>query len=123
MRDTTNTEVSKARRVANSNGRVALVTGAAMGIGAAIAKRLAADGFSVVLGDLNLDAAESLAQELCAQGHTAIAVTLDVGSDASIHAAFEQIVAHFARCDVLVNNAGIAKTYPLSLIRSRIGVQ
>ncbi len=83
-----------------------------MGIGAAIAERLAADGFSVVLGDLNLEAADAVAQKVCAQGQSAIAVTLDVGSDVSIQSAFEQIEAQFGRCDVLVNNAGIAKTYP-----------
>lgn len=111
MLDTT-VEQTAARRAAGSNGRVALVTGAAMGIGAAIAERLAADGFSVVLGDLNIDAADAVAQKACARGQRAIAVALDVGSDASIQAAFEQIEAQYGRCDVLVNNAGIAKTYP-----------
>ncbi|HKT96525.1 MAG TPA: 3-oxoacyl-ACP reductase family protein [Paraburkholderia sp.] len=111
MLDTTVSETA-ARRATSARGRVALVTGGAMGIGAAIARRLADDGFTVVVADLNVAAAEATAQEACEQGCEAVAMALDVGSPASIEALVEQVGARFDRCDVLVNNAGIAKTYP-----------
>ena len=101
-----------ARRAASARGRVALVTGGAMGIGAAIARRLAEDGFTVVVADLNVEAAEATAREAGEYGHEVVAMALDVGSPSSIEALVERIGARFDRCDVLVNNAGIAKTYP-----------
>jgi NAD(P)-dependent dehydrogenase (short-subunit alcohol dehydrogenase family) len=101
-----------ARQRIGAHGRVALVTGGAMGIGAAVARRLAEDGFTVVVADLNLDAAEATAHEVREQGREAVAMALDAGNVASIDALVEQIATRFDRCDVLVNNAGIAKTYP-----------
>lgn len=91
-------------------GRVALVTGAAMGIGAAIAERLGHDGHTVVVADINLAAAEEMVAGLKAQGIEALALAIDVGDAQSIAAAFEELHQRFGRCDVLVNNAGIAKT-------------
>jgi NAD(P)-dependent dehydrogenase (short-subunit alcohol dehydrogenase family) len=111
MLDITVSETA-ARRANSVRGRVALVTGGAMGIGAAIARRLADDGFTVVVADLDVEAAEATAREAREQGHEAVAMALDVGSAASIEALAEQIGTRFDRCDVLVNNAGIAKTYP-----------
>jgi NAD(P)-dependent dehydrogenase (short-subunit alcohol dehydrogenase family) len=93
-------------------GRVALVTGAAMGIGAAIATQLAADGIMVIVSDLNSEEAENTAARLRATGHAAASLALDVGRPESIAAAFAEIGRVHGRCDVLVNNAGIAKTYP-----------
>lgn len=87
-------------------GRVALVTGAAMGIGAAIAERLGHDGHRVVVADINANAAEEMVAALRAQGIEAQALVIDIGDEQSIAAAF----ASLERCDVLVNNAGIAKT-------------
>lgn len=87
-------------------GRVALVTGAAMGIGAAIAKRLGHDGHSVIVADINKNAAAEMAAGLRVLGIEARALVLDIGSADSVAAAF----AGLERCDVLVNNAGIAKT-------------
>jgi NAD(P)-dependent dehydrogenase (short-subunit alcohol dehydrogenase family) len=87
-------------------GRVALVTGAAMGIGAAIAERLGQDGHRVVVADINATAADEAVAGLRAQGIEAQALVIDIGDEQSIAAAF----ASLERCDVLVNNAGIART-------------
>ena len=92
--------------------RVALVTGAAMGIGAAIAERLGRDGFRVLVSDLNVTEAEKTASRLLDAGLAAEPLQLDVGKPESIARAFGIINDRHGRCDVLVNNAGIAKTFP-----------
>ncbi len=97
---------------AESNTRVAVVTGAAMGIGAAIAEQLARDGMTVLVCDINLQEAEKTAQGFCDAGTSAAALQMDVGAADSISAAFGRIDAKYGRCDVLVNNASIAKTFP-----------
>jgi 3-oxoacyl-[acyl-carrier protein] reductase len=96
----------------NAIGRVALVTGAAMGIGAAIARRLGEDGHTVVVADINLAAAEEMVAGLHADGLEALAVAIDVGNPEAIAATFTALQHSHGRCDVLVNNAGIAKTLP-----------
>ncbi|MFT4220436.1 MAG: SDR family NAD(P)-dependent oxidoreductase [Microbacterium sp.] len=83
--------------------RSALVTGGAQGLGAAVARRLHADGFRVAIADLNVAAAEAVAAEL---GETAVALEMDVSDAASITSAFERLVALWGAPDVLVNNAG-----------------
>jgi NAD(P)-dependent dehydrogenase (short-subunit alcohol dehydrogenase family) len=98
----------------NAIGRVALVTGAAMGIGAAIAERLGRDGHTVVVADINLSAAEETVAGLAQQGIEASAVAIDVGDPESIAAAFAEVDRRYGRCDVLVNNAGIARTVPFT---------
>ena len=95
-----------------ATGRVALVTGAAMGIGEAIADALAADGLTVIISDINGDAAEATAARLRAAGLKAESVVLDVGNPESIASGFAELARRHGRCDVVVNNAGIAKTYP-----------
>ena len=92
--------------------RVAVITGAAVGIGAAVAKRLAQDGLHVMVTDRDLKAATKTVRAIEKAGGLATAVELDVGNHDSIAQAFEQIRKSVGRCDVLVNNAGIAKTYP-----------
>ena len=90
----------------------ALVTGSAMGIGFSIAHQLALDGFTVIIADINTEAAQKASEELNAEGLRAFYVPMDVGSPASIAEAFETVEREYGRCDVLVNNAGIAKTFP-----------
>ncbi|GAB2736090.1 SDR family NAD(P)-dependent oxidoreductase [Amycolatopsis magusensis] len=86
---------------------VALVTGAAQGLGAAIARRLHEDGFRVALGDLNSPEAERVAAELDPAGETARAFGLDVADADSIEAAFARVTEVWGQPDVLVNNAGV----------------
>lgn len=87
--------------------RVAVLTGAASGIGAASARRLAADGFRVWLADLAVERAERVAEEVRAAGGEAMAIALDVADAASVSAAFARIVAEERAIDVLVNSAGV----------------
>jgi len=95
-----------------SDAKVALVTGAAMGIGAAIAEQLACDAMTVVISDVNLEEAEKTAHRFRAEGLSAQALQLDVAQPASVDTAFDHIAKVYGRCDVMVNNAGIAKTFP-----------
>jgi NAD(P)-dependent dehydrogenase (short-subunit alcohol dehydrogenase family) len=88
-------------------GRVALVTGAASGLGLATARAFAESGASVVLADWNEDAARSAAEELAAKGHKVLAVRCDVSDDAQVEAMVEQTVAKFGRLDAAYNNAGV----------------
>ncbi|HTE19587.1 MAG TPA: SDR family NAD(P)-dependent oxidoreductase [Armatimonadota bacterium] len=88
--------------------RVAIVTGAARGIGRATAERLANEGMAAVIADLDAAAAETAAGELRAAGHAALAVQVDVSQRASVEAMAERVLAEYGRIDVLVNNAGIA---------------
>lgn len=95
-----------------AESKVALVTGAAMGIGAAIAEQLAHDGMTVLVSDVNLEEAENTARRFRQGGLSAQALRLDVSQPASVDAAFDYVANTYDRCDVLVNNAGIAKTFP-----------
>ena len=96
---------------ARRQGRVAVVTGGAMGIGAEVAARLVAAGYVVCIADRDLAAAQATAGRLGGDAR-AQAVGVDVGDPASIEAAFAQVAERFGRCDVLVNCAGIAKVFP-----------
>ena len=89
------------------NGKVALVTGAASGMGLATAKAFAEAGAAVVLADFKEDAVKAAAQELVAAGHKAIAVRCDVSDDAQVAAMVDRAVAEFGRLDAAFNNAGV----------------
>lgn len=92
-------------------GRVAVITGASSGIGAATARALAADGYRVALLARRADRIQALADEL---GDGAIAIEADVTDRASLVAAAERVKAEFGGTDVLVNNAGIMLLGPFS---------
>lgn len=87
--------------------KVALVTGAASGLGLATAKAFAESGASVALADWNQKAVRSAAEELAAQGHKALAIHCDVADDAQVEAMVERTVATFGRLDAAYNNAGV----------------
>ncbi|HEX4164963.1 MAG TPA: glucose 1-dehydrogenase [Bryobacteraceae bacterium] len=89
------------------SGKVALVTGAASGMGLATARAFAEAGAAVVLADFREDAAKTEAQKLAAAGHKAIAVGCDVSDDAQVAAMVERTVAEFGRLDAAFNNAGV----------------
>lgn len=92
--------------------RVALVTGAAMGIGLAIATQLAEDDHTVLISDLDAGKATEAASILRDRGLRAEPLALDVGDPQSIAAAFTNVADRHGRCDVVVNNAGVARTFP-----------
>lgn len=92
--------------------RVAVISGGAMGIGAEVAERLGAAGMTVVVSDINMEAASNTARSLSEKGYRAVALTMDVASPDSIAACFAEVDARYQRCDVLVNCAGVAKIFP-----------
>lgn len=89
-------------------GKVALVTGAASGLGKATAERLAEEGAAVVIGDIRVEAAKEVAAAISAQGQRAQALKLDVTHEADWIAAIAAAEQAFGKLDVLVNNAGTA---------------
>ena len=91
------------------SGRVAIVTGAARGIGAATARRLAADGLAVAVVDLSEDATSSTVEAVTAAGGRAIGVGADVSSREAVEAAVARVADELGPPTVLVNNAGVTR--------------
>jgi 3-hydroxybutyrate dehydrogenase len=93
--------------------KVAIVTGAASGIGRAIADRFAREGASVVIADLNKEAADAAAAAIRSRGGQALGVAMDVTSEQDVNAGVAATVAAFGGVDILVSNAGIQIVHPL----------
>jgi 3-oxoacyl-[acyl-carrier protein] reductase len=93
----------------NLEGRVAMVTGAAQGIGRAIALALAEAGADIAGGDVALEKLQGVAKEIEALGRKALALHLDVSSPDSVKEAVDKTLEAFGKIDILVNNAGITK--------------
>jgi 3-hydroxybutyrate dehydrogenase len=94
-------------------GKVALVTGAASGIGRAIAQRYAREGARVVIADLQLSAAETVAHEIARAGGEALAVAMDVTDEQAVAQGVQATLGRYGHVDVLVSNAGIQIVHPL----------
>ena len=94
------------------NGKVALVTGAASGIGHAIAKRYVEAGGRVAIADLNVEGAAAAAKEI-GDETSAIGIGMDVAKEDQVNAGVERAVKAFGRIDILVSNAGIQIVYPV----------
>jgi 3-oxoacyl-[acyl-carrier protein] reductase len=95
-------------------GRSAVITGAAQGIGLAIAEAFAAEGARIVVSDINADAAKEAAERLSAGGAQAIAERADVTNEADVEALVARCVDEFGRIDIMVNNAGITRDSSLA---------
>jgi 3-oxoacyl-[acyl-carrier protein] reductase len=90
-------------------GRVALITGAAQGIGKSVALLLAQNGADIVVSDINLEKAEETAKEIESMGSKAIAIKVDVANLKDVEQMVESILEKFGKIDILVNNAGITR--------------
>src|SRR5947209_3144867 len=98
--------------MARLQDKVAMVTGAAQGLGEGIARRLAEDGAAVAIADINGAKAKSVADRLIQEGRKAIAVALDVAERRQVRSAIEETVERFGRLDVMFNNAGFNRPLP-----------
>ena len=94
-------------------GKVAIVTGAASGIGKVIAQRFAREGAKVVIADLNLDQANATAAEINSSGGEARGIAMDVTSEDAVNAGVAATVAAYGGIDILVSNAGIQIVHPI----------
>ncbi|MGR2663210.1 3-hydroxybutyrate dehydrogenase [Chromobacterium haemolyticum] len=95
------------------NGKVALITGAASGIGKAIAETYARTGAAVAIADINLAAAQATAEEIKAAGGKAVGVAMDVTNEESVNAGTQAAVDALGGLDILISNAGIQIVNPL----------
>ena len=95
------------------DGKVAVVTGAASGIGRSIAQTLAAEGAAVAIADLQAKAADAVAQEIIAHGGRALGVAMDVTAEDQVDRGIDAIAEKFGSIDILVSNAGVQIVNPI----------
>ena len=95
------------------DGKIAIITGAASGIGKEIAQRFSAEGGLPVIADIDLEAAKAAALEIRAQGHDAFAVVMDVTDEAAVERGVADTMARYGQIDLLVSNAGIQIVNPV----------
>ena len=93
--------------------KVALITGAASGIGKVIATTLAAEGAAIGVADLNLDGAGKVVQEIEAAGGKAVAIQMDVTNEAAVEAGTQKVIDSLGGLDILVSNAGVQIVNPI----------
>ncbi len=89
--------------------KVALVTGGGRGIGAAVARRFAEEGALIAVGDVNLQGAKEVAEEITKSGGQAIFTRVDVRKKDEVGSMIDRVVQEFGRLDILINNAGVTK--------------
>ena len=94
-------------------GKTAIITGAASGIGKEIALEFAREGANVAIADLNLTAANATAAEMVSAGHKALGVAMDVANEKAVEDGVAAVVKGFGNVDILVSNAGIQIVHPL----------
>jgi len=95
------------------DGKVALITGAASGIGKAIAELYAKNGAAVAIADINQQAADAAAADINAAGGKAIGIAMDVTDEAAVNAGTDKVVAAFGHLDILISNAGVQIINPI----------
>jgi 3-hydroxybutyrate dehydrogenase len=95
------------------DGKVALITGAASGIGKAIAELYAKNGAAVAIADINQQAADAAAAEIKAAGGKAIGIAMDVTDETAVNVGTDKVVAAFGRLDILISNAGVQIINPI----------
>jgi 3-hydroxybutyrate dehydrogenase len=99
--------------------KIAVVTGAASGIGKEIALTYAREGAKIIIADLNLDGANATAAEIAKTGAQAVGVAMDVSNEAEVEAGMAKAIAAFGGIDILVSNAGIQTVAPLDQFEFR----
>jgi NAD(P)-dependent dehydrogenase (short-subunit alcohol dehydrogenase family) len=95
------------------HNQIALVTGGAGGLGAALCEALCEAGVKVAIADIHADHATAMANALSQRGFDTLAIPLDVGREADVNACVEAVLERYGRIDILINNAGIDHTLPV----------